>query len=173
MRRKALALLCVAAAGLTTGCSSTEFAIPDKFCEVPVSESSLSPLLPAGGTLKQKYADLKSRPGAACSISVDGQSVLAVNLLYWNRSPEPVNWDSVASTYKHAAKRDVSFQGDAVIGSDHAVVHVDCNSESAYMSFVFYFRGDRVEDTREGYKKLQRFVDDFVPRQTDRYDCIK
>jgi hypothetical protein len=52
-----------------------------------------------------------------------------------------VNWKSVPS--KHAEKGRVSFMGDAVIGSDHAVVRAKCDSPKAYMSFVFYFREDR------------------------------
>lgn len=41
------------------------------------------------------------------------------------------------------------------------------------MSFAVYFSGDRVEDTPLGYKKLLRFINDFVPRETDKFGCTK
>lgn len=41
------------------------------------------------------------------------------------------------------------------------------------MSVVVDFWGDRVEDTLTGYKKLQQFVNDVVPRETKKFDCVK
>ncbi|MFE5375481.1 hypothetical protein [Streptomyces mirabilis] len=167
------ALLCAAMAGMAAGCSSGKLAIPDKFCRVPVEKSSLSSVIPDGDRLKQTYEDLESRPGASCNMSVDGHSVLAVNLLRWDRAPDPVDWDKVGSPYKHAARREVSFPGYASIGSSHAIVQATCNTRTAYMSFVVDFSGDRVENTSTGYKKLQRFIDDFVPQETKKFDCTK
>ena len=155
----------------TVGCAGKDLAIPERFCEVPVAESALSPLVPEGEDLEVEYNELKAQSGAACSLTVDNQSVLAVNLQYWDRPPDPVNWKAVASTSKNAKKRGVSFMGDAVIGSDHAVVQAKCDSPKAYMSFVFHFRGDRVEDAPGGFRKLQRFIDDFVPAETKRFKC--
>ncbi|MFF1835327.1 hypothetical protein ACFVXE_14120 [Streptomyces sp. NPDC058231] len=170
LKHWAVALACVATMGTASGCGSS-LSVPDKFCQVPVKRSALSPLVPEGDALAQKYSESQAQPGAACILSVDDHQVLSVNLLRWDHAPDPVNWKAVASPYKHAAKRDVSFPGGAVIGSDQAVVQANCDSPSAYMSFTFFFRGARVEESAGGYKKLQHFIDDFVPRETKKFDC--
>jgi hypothetical protein len=41
------------------------------------------------------------------------------------------------------------------------------------MTFDLSFSGDRVEDTSTGYKKLQRFINDFVPRETAKFGCTR
>ncbi|MER7001275.1 hypothetical protein [Streptomyces sp. NPDC000410] len=138
-----------------------------------MAKESFSPLLPDGETLEEKHSEFRSRLGAACSVSVDGRKALSVNLLVWDRPADPVDWESLASQHPNAAKREVAFPGDAVIGSDYAVLQAKCDSSPSYMSFVFYFRGDRVEDTPEGYEKLQRFINEFVPPATKRFGCTK
>ncbi|MFJ7944357.1 hypothetical protein ACIQ6K_12025 [Streptomyces sp. NPDC096354] len=171
LRRGVVALICTAVAVATAGCNSKSLAIPVKFCHIPVKKTSLAPLIPNGKDLTQTYADLDSQPGTTCTMKVDGHQILFATVVHWDRSPEPVNWTSVASPYKNAAKRKVSFPGDAVIGSDHAVVQATCNAAASYLSFDIYFAGERVEDTPEGYRKLQRFVEDFVPNETKKWGC--
>ncbi|WP_329572492.1 hypothetical protein [Streptomyces sp. NBC_01361] len=39
------------------------------------------------------------------------------------------------------------------------------------MTFNVQFAGDRVADSSSGYKKLQRFLDDFVPAVTEKVEC--
>ncbi|MFI2432033.1 hypothetical protein [Streptomyces sp. NPDC018693] len=173
MRLRMVALLWMVAAGVSAGCSSTQPSIPSEFCKAPVDKASLSPLIPNGGSIDQQYNENQAQPGAACKLSVGGNQILFVEIARWDRDPEPVDWDTVGSQYKHAAKRDVSFPGHASIGSDRAIVRATCNTSAAYMSFMFFFSGDRVEDTSSGYKKLQHFINDFVPRQTARYKCTE
>ncbi|MFI2432036.1 hypothetical protein [Streptomyces sp. NPDC018693] len=163
--------LCVTTVLATASCGSSTLSIPDEFCRTPTEKSALSPLIPEGENLQQKYKETQARTGAFCTLKVDGHQVLFITIQKYDRKPDPVDWEIVASTYKNAAKRKVSFAGGAVIGSDRGVVQATCDSTSTYMSFAIDFRGDRVEDSAQGYKKLQRFIDDFVPRQTKRYEC--
>ncbi|MFJ5034492.1 hypothetical protein ACIQB5_42060 [Streptomyces sp. NPDC088560] len=153
------------------GCSKTQPSIPDNFCHVPVNNSALASLVPDGDSLEQKYTPFESHPGAQCDLSVDGRGVLSVAVNRWDRAPDPTDWSKVGSPYKYAAQRKVAFPGHASIGSDRAVVEATCNTKTAYVSVVVDFWGDRVENTPTGYKKLQRFVNDFVPRETKKLDC--
>ncbi|SFY50751.1 hypothetical protein STEPF1_04006 [Streptomyces sp. F-1] len=102
---------------------------------------------------------------------MDGRGVLSVSVLRWDRAPEPTDWGKVGSPYKYAAQRKVAFAGYASIGSDHAVVQATCNTRNAYMSVEVDFWGDRVENTPTGYKKLQRFLNSFVPEETKKFGC--
>ncbi|MFI9242380.1 hypothetical protein ACIGXF_07285 [Streptomyces sp. NPDC053086] len=131
----------------------------------------MSALVPDGDSLEQKYTPFASRRGAQCDLSVDGRDVLSVAVRHWDRAPDPTDWDTVGAPYRHAAQRKVAFPGHASIGSDRAVVEAACDTGTGYMSFVVDFWGDRVEDTPEGYRKLQRFVDVFVPEQTKKFGC--
>jgi len=160
-------------AATATGCSDSKLAVPSKFCEVPVHEASLSPLLPESGSLEQTRKEFRSsRTGGTCFIKVDDRVILNVIFELAEGAPQDqFDWKQFEAHYKHAAKRDVAFPGEAVIGADGAVVHAMCDKQSAYMSFVFYFRGDRVDNTPNGYRKLQRFIEDFVPLETSRYRC--
>ncbi|KOV62411.1 hypothetical protein ADK64_24035 [Streptomyces sp. MMG1121] len=169
-----MALMCTAVLAAAAGCSSSTHAtVPTEFCKVPVPKEALSPLIPKDGPVKQTYAALEGQPGAACALSADGHRVLYVDITSWDRAPDPVNWKTEGSTYKFAAERAVSFPGHAAIGSDGAVVQANCTSRNAYMMFGVYFFGDRVENTPTGYKKLQRFVDALVPKETKKFGCTK
>ncbi|MBJ7002726.1 hypothetical protein ACFYOR_34420 [Streptomyces griseofuscus] len=172
-RRTAQLALCGVFVLVMTGCSKTQPGIPDSFCHVPVNHSALSPLVPNGDSLKQKYTPFESHPGAQCDLSVDGRGVLSVAVNRWDRAPDPTDWNKVGTPYKYAAQRKVAFPGHASIGSDRAVVEATCNTRTAYVSVVVDFWGDRVEDTPTGYKKLLRFVNDFVPRETKKFGCTK
>ncbi|MFF0969854.1 hypothetical protein ACWDQO_26855 [Streptomyces sp. NPDC003703] len=170
----AAAVVCAGLLGAAAGCSDTKLAVPDDFCQTSVDHSALSPLLPGSGEVKQTHEDFESpRAGSACTLKVDGHLVLSVNALRSDGKPGPRDWKKVADTYRYAAERDVSFPGTAVIGSDRAVIEALCTKRSAYMSFAVYLYGDRVENTTTGYKKLQRFLDDFVPQVTKRFECTK
>ena len=173
LKRGIMTLLCAVMTGAAVGCSNTQPDIPDKFCQVPVENSSLSPLIPNGDSIKQKYVAAQSKPGAFCQLHVDGHQILFVEMMRWDREPEPTDWNKVGSQYKHAAKRKVTFPGYASIGSDHAIVQATCDTHAGYMSFVVNFSGDRTEDTPTGYKKLQRFINDFVPKETKKFDCTR
>lgn len=174
LRRTATALVCTAVMAAAAGCSgSTQATVPAEFCKVPVPKGALSPLIPKSGSVKQTYTATQAQPGAACALSAGGHRVLYVDITRWDRAPGPVDWKAVASPFKYAAERAVSFPGHAAIGSNRAVVQANCTSRNAYMSFGVYFFGDRVENTPTGYKKLQRFVEALVPRETKKFGCTK
>lgn len=173
-RRSGVAFLVLTAmVGTVAGCGNGQPAIPEEFCRVPVGKSSLQPLIPNGDSIKQKYVAAQSKPGAFCHLYVDGHQVLFVTMMRWDRVPEPTDWSKVGARYKYAAQREVAFPGHASIGSHHAIVQATCDKRTAYMSFVVDFSGDRVEGTAGGYKKLQRFINDFVPRETQKFDCTR
>lgn len=169
--RTAQLAFCGAVVLMVAGCSKTQPNVPANFCHVPVDNSVLAPLVPNGDSLEQKYTPFESHPGAQCDLSVDGRGVLSVAVRRWDRAPDPTDWNKVGSPYKYAAQRKVTFPGHASIGSGRAVVEATCNTRNAYVSIVVDFWGDRVEDTPTGYKKLQRFVNDFVPRETKKFHC--
>ncbi|MER6067563.1 hypothetical protein ABT187_01645 [Streptomyces sp. NPDC001817] len=164
-------ILSVTVMGTAAACSEKSIAIPDDFCRVPVQ--TLSPLVPDGDSLKQDYTALEARPGAACNLWVDSHNVLSANVTLWDRAPDPTNWNEVGNQYKYVAQRKVAFAGHAAIGSDHAMVEATCSTHTGYLSVSLSLSGDRVEDTPTGYKKLQRFIDDFVPKETKKFDCTK
>ncbi|MFF8995857.1 hypothetical protein ACF09H_39205 [Streptomyces sp. NPDC014983] len=164
-------LLCTGVIAAAAGCGSDHAAVPAEFCKVPVSQAALTPLVPQGGSVKQTYTAWDGRPGAVCALGADGHKVLYVATVRWDRAPDPVDWKAVASRFKYAAGRDVSFPGHAVIGSNGAVVQATCASRAGYVSFDVDFSGARVENSPGGYRKLQRFLNDFVPRETKKFDC--
>ncbi|WP_190181488.1 hypothetical protein [Streptomyces naganishii] len=164
-----VAIICASVMGTATACSKKSLAIPDNFCHVPVQ--TLSPLVPDGDSLKQDYRALEATPGAACNLWVDGHNILYADVTLSTRAPEPTNWNKVGTQYKHVAQRKVAFPGHAAIGSDHAIVEATCSKNTGYLTVSLYFFGDRVDDTPTGYKKLLRFVDDFVPKQTKKFGC--
>lgn len=88
----------------------------------------------------------------------------------WDRAPDPTDRKGSAP-YRYAAERPVSFPGHAAIGSDGASVRATCTSRTGYLTFGISFFGDRVENTPNGYKKLRPFIDDFVPKQTQKFGC--
>ncbi|MFI2204117.1 hypothetical protein ACH47Z_25700 [Streptomyces sp. NPDC020192] len=173
-RRGAVALMCTAVLAAAAGCSSnTHATVPAEFCKVPVPKEALSPLIPNDGSVKQTYTALEGQSGAACALSAGGHRVLYVDITRSDRALDPADWKPGAVPHKYAAERAVSFPGHAAIGSDGAVVQANCTSRNAYMVFGVDFFGDRVENTPTGYKKLQRFIDAFVPGETKKFGCTK
>ncbi|MEV6838642.1 hypothetical protein AB0N17_29710 [Streptomyces sp. NPDC051133] len=164
------ALLCGIVMAAAVGCS-TRATVPADFCKVSVPKRALSPLIPDNGSVKQTYTALEGQQGAGCALSAGGNRVLFVAITRWDRTPDPADWKASAAPYKYAAERAVSFPGHAAIGSNGAVVRATCTSRTAYMSFGVDFFGDRVENTPTGYKKLQSFVNEFVPRETKKFHC--
>ncbi|MBO1334126.1 hypothetical protein [Streptomyces sp. VRA16 Mangrove soil] len=160
-------LICAGAAG----CSSEDLAIPNELCKIPVSKSALSPLLPSGDELQQSYETLQSQTGATCLVKVDGKVVISATILKYEKKPEPVDWPAVAKKYGNAATRDMPFPGAGVIGSDRAIVEAHCDKGSSYMDFNIRLSGEGIDESPKGYKKLQRFVNDFVPAQTKKFGC--
>ncbi|UWE13346.1 hypothetical protein [Actinacidiphila bryophytorum] len=73
--------------------------------------------------------------------------------------------------FAYAAERPVPFPGHAVTGSNRASIQATCVSSESYISFAIYFSRDRVENTPTGYRKLLRFVNDFVPKETKKFNC--
>ncbi|MFB8177730.1 hypothetical protein ACFC8N_17040 [Streptomyces sp. NPDC055966] len=169
-RRKVAALLCGTVMAAAAGCS-THATVPADFCKVPVPKAALSPLIPDNGSVKQTYTALEAQQGAGCALSVGGHRVLYVDIMRWDRAPDPADWSGADAPFEYAAERSVPFPGHAAIGSNGATVRATCTSRTAYMTFGVYFFGDRVENTPTGYKKLQRFVNDFVPRETKKFHC--
>ncbi|MER6027920.1 hypothetical protein [Streptomyces sp. NPDC001851] len=165
-----VALLCGVVMAAAAGCS-THATVPADFCKVPVSKAALSPLIPDNGSVKQTYTALEAQQGAGCALSAGGNRVLFVAITRVDRAPDPADWSAADPPFKNAAERAVSFPGHAAIGSNGATVLATCTSRTAYMTFGIDFFGDRVENTPTGYKKLQRFVNDFVPRETKKFHC--
>ncbi|MFD3474519.1 hypothetical protein [Streptomyces sp. NPDC058695] len=164
------ALFLAALAMTTTGCGSG-YAVPETFCDAAVQKDDLSPLLPEGENLKNKRVKARSKPGAFCSLSVDGTRILYVAYQHDDAPLLPENRRAVIQRLERAAARNVSFPGQAVIGSNGAEVSAKCGDPTPYLTFNVQFAGDRVEDSSSGYKKLQRFLDDFVPAVTKKVEC--
>ncbi|NGO73857.1 hypothetical protein [Streptomyces boncukensis] len=174
-RQVVASLLCVATTVVAAGCSENKLSTPEAFCQIPVAKDSLSPLLPKEGNLKQKRSPITEpglkREGALCNIQVDSQRILYASVLHYSEKPEPMNWKAAASPYNHAARRKVSFPGTAMIAPGNATIRAKCDSTSEYMQFVLDLNGERVNDSPTGYKKLQKFANDFVPNATKKYGC--
>ncbi|MFI9777626.1 hypothetical protein ACIHCV_23430 [Streptomyces sp. NPDC051956] len=164
------ALFLVALALTATGCGSG-FTVPETFCDAVVKKDDLSPLLPEGEKLKNKRMKARSKPGAFCSLSVDGTRILYVAYQHDDAPLLPENRRAVIQRLERAATRKVSFPGEAIIGSNGAEVSAKCIDPTPYLTFDVQFAGERVEDSSSGYKKLQRFLDDFVPAVTEHLEC--
>lgn len=171
-RRTAL-LLCAAALTTATACSGSNprATVPEEFCKVPASKTALSPLIPDRGPVRQTYDAYASMGGAGCTLTAGGKQVLFVVIARWDHAPDPGDWKEYDERYKYAVERPVSFPGRAVIGSDRALVQATCASPKSYISFNVSFSGDRVEDSAIGFEKLLRFVNDFVPQETKKFNC--
>ncbi|MFG3366008.1 hypothetical protein ACIPWY_18045 [Streptomyces sp. NPDC090032] len=169
MRRLAAATLCVAVGMGAAGCGKS-LAVPKDFCGVPARETTLAPLLPEGEHLKNWQAE---PPGAYadCSLQVDGTQILDVTVRRIEDQLAPEDWRAATKRFSQAAGRNMNFPGTAVIGSDGALVSADCGTPSSYLTFSISFHGDRVEHSGTGYKKLQRFLDEFVPAVTKKVEC--
>lgn len=174
-RRAAAAAVCAAVLAAAAGCSGSPRAVvPEKFCEVPVSEAALAPLLPEHGKVSQTYGGGKNPPGAGCALTVGGRQALAASFGRTDHAPDPVDWSKGGELWgwaPYAEERPVSFPGHAVIGPDRAEVRAYCTSPTSYMGFEIDLLGEKVEDTPTGYKKLLRFVNDFVPNATKKFGC--
>jgi hypothetical protein len=167
-RRGAAAAACAAGLLAAAGCSGgNEASVPDGFCEVPVARSALAPLVPEHGKVAQTYAGGKAEGYGACHLTSAGKAVLVVNFYTPGNAPDPDGWKKPGDT----AERPVSFLGHADITGDSAVVRADCVSPDKYMTFVISASGERVDRSPTGYRKLQRFVDDFVPKVTEKFGC--
>lgn len=158
-------------ASAISGCGG-KAAVPGEFCGVPVQKESLARLLPDGESLKNWHADLQAVPGMACSISIDGTRILYTSVQQYSHAPEPLD-PKLDLNYRNGKKRQVSFRGEAFIGSDGSVVAATCDDPNSYLSVVVKLAGSRVEDTPDGYKKIQPFIEDLVPREAKKYGCTK
>lgn len=76
LKRGAPALVLASAVVAISGCNSKNLSIPDEFCRTPMKQGTLSPLVPEGNSLTQKYEEASARPGAFCKMSVDGHQIL-------------------------------------------------------------------------------------------------
>lgn len=162
----------IALSGALTGCSKN-MAIPKDFCSVPVNGSTLSPLLPDGEQVKKTREDPLEAGlrNTYCYLGVDGVRVLSVTVRQIDKPLPPEDWKNATSYYRMAAERRMTFPGRAVIGADGALVVAKCGSPTAYILFDVDFYGGRVENTQAGYKKLQRFLEDFTPAVTKKLRC--
>ncbi|MGW6397459.1 hypothetical protein [Streptomyces sp. NPDC055134] len=151
------------------GCGKS-LAVPKNFCGVPAQEATLAALLPDGEHLKNWQAQ---PPGAYadCALQVDGTQILDVTIRQAEDQPAPEDWRTATKRFSQGARRSIDFPGTAVVGSDGALVSAECGTPSSYLTFNVSFHGDRVEDSGSGYKKLQRFLDDFVPAVTKKVGC--
>ncbi|WP_133305649.1 hypothetical protein [Streptomyces sp. AcE210] len=75
----------------------------------------------------------------------------------------PENRSAVIQRLERATARNMSFPGEAVTGSNVAEVSAKCGDPAPHLTFNVLLAGDRAEDAGSGDKKLQRFLDDFVP----------
>lgn len=106
-----------------------------------------------------------------CDLNVDGERVLAITIRQIDDNLPTEDWKRATKQFTHASRRTVSFPGTAVIGSDGALATAVCGSPTKYVYFDVRFFGDRVEKNSQGYKKLQRFLEDFAPAITKEAKC--
>ncbi|NEB82429.1 hypothetical protein G3I40_45560 [Streptomyces sp. SID14478] len=170
-RNAVVAVTMTIAAVAATGCTSESYAFPKTFCGVEVGKSTLSPLLPDGKKLQNQQ--LEPTPSEFdCSLHVDGTQVLDTSIRRISNPLQPEDWKTALSKFTKASKRDVPYPGIAVIGANGARITAQCSgSPSDFLLFNVTFAGDRVEDSAAGVKKLQNFLDEYVPAMTKHLDC--
>lgn len=142
--------------------------IPDTFCGVPANKAAISALIPKGKSVRQDYDQGHFRAG--CSLDVDDNVALDVLVTYWDQAPSKFRWSRFERPFK-LVERDVSFSGAMKTGGDDALVRADCDKPDAYMTFDISISGNHLDELPSGYKKMQRFVDDLVPKETKKYHC--
>ncbi|WP_438292525.1 hypothetical protein [Streptomyces sp. HUAS TT7] len=152
---------------VATGCS-TSIDIPKTFCDVPVRSDSLSPLLPSEGEVRASKGELRD---TICDLSVGGIQTLSIRIAKIDKQLPPEDWTNAMAEYTRGARRTTTFPSTAVIGGNGALITANCGSPSAYVLFDVYFTGEQVEDSEAGVKKLQRFLEDFVPNVTKKLGC--
>ncbi|WP_406148060.1 hypothetical protein [Streptomyces sp. NBC_01012] len=171
-RRAAASITPVALAVTVTSCSSDSLAVPEKFCGHSVETSTLSPLLPASGSVKTRQ-DGEPEPGLNCELLVDNTKVLTSIIRAIDSPLPPEDWETALSLYDRAQKQTTSFHGVAVIGADGARVTAKCDESapSKFLLFNIQLRKDHVKKTDEDIKDVEHFVNDFVPGMTKQLKC--
>ncbi|MFC0599531.1 hypothetical protein [Streptomyces palmae] len=119
--------------------------------------------------------DSETLPGAFCNIVIDGKRILFVEIHYVEnpRDLDLKDLNRPPEGFENAAMRKPPLPGKAAVGSNGGVVWVKCDEPGALFTLSMYFGGDEVEDSPEGYKKLQRFLDEFTPKVAKKYGCTK
>ncbi|MGW2818864.1 hypothetical protein [Streptomyces sp. NPDC001415] len=172
LKKASIPLLALALSA--TGCGAKGVAVPTGFCGVSLKEESLRPLLPDGENLKNWKADLQATVGMTCSISVDKKHVLSASVQYFkDRMPEPVDMDILKVNLKNAAKIKATFRGETYVGSNGALIYAACDAPNSYLDVSVDVTGSPVETAPDGYKKIQPFIEDLVPREAKKYGCTK
>ena len=170
-RRRAAALPAVVVLAAATGCTvGSHERIPGEICEIPVSKAALAPLIPEDGKIRQTHHTFTDGSGGDCRLSADRRFVLVMDIVRWD-NVVPKNVGGFSKTVHYAAERPVSFPDYAIVGSNGAQTRTTCTSGKTSMTVEIDFLGDRVENTPTGYKKLLRFVDEFVPQVTKKFGC--
>ncbi|WP_406103890.1 hypothetical protein OG698_17270 [Streptomyces sp. NBC_01003] len=174
VRQGAALLASVVITASATACTSSNegLDVPGKFCGAPVKKSVLSPLLPEGKDLEAQQSGSEATE-ILCSLHVDGVQVLTSTIRTTDQPLPPEDWNTALAKYSKAKKREVSFAGAAVIGANGARATAKCqpDASSAFLIFNIDLQGDQIDNSQSGVKKLQGFLENYVPAMTKYLDC--
>ncbi|MFE9412558.1 hypothetical protein ACFYN0_27755 [Streptomyces sp. NPDC006704] len=166
---RVLVIAVILAEAAATGCSSKGIDMPNAFCDVPLQSAALAPLLPTEGEVKTRKDVVP--PNSYCDLSVVGKWNLNVRITDLDKKLPPEDWANALAKFSSSGRRDASFRGLSVIGGDGALVMADCVSPSPYVLFDVALAGKPVDKSAAGAKKLQDFLEDFVPAMTRKIGC--
>ena len=166
---RALVVAVILAEAATTGCSSKGIDVPKAFCDVPLRGAAVAPLLPTEGEVETRKNAVP--PNLYCDLSVVGKWNLNVRIADIDKRLPPEDWANALAEFSSSGRRDARFRGLSVIGGDGALVTADCTSPSPYVLFDVALAGKSVDKSAAGAKKLQTFLEDFVPAVTRKMGC--
>ncbi|WP_406507477.1 hypothetical protein [Streptomyces sp. NBC_00212] len=152
---------------VVSGCSKG-IDMPKSFCDVAVRGDSLAPLLPSEGEVAVSKGELRD---VICNLSVDGIQTLNVRISKIDKQLPAEDWANAISEFAQAGRRRTAFPGIAVIGANGALITANCGSPAAYVQFDVKLTGKQVQSSEAGAKKVQAFLEDFVPNVTKKLGC--
>lgn len=162
---------------------SDPYALPKRFCSVPVDRAALEPLLPEGEELRQSsepVARVRGRDELGnyeriyCRLWVDDVRIVGLTLSPSEdaQGVHPEDWTNALADLRAAREaRDLPFPGRAVVGADEAFVQARCAKR--YYGLVLSITVDdrHQPDSGTARRSLERYLHDFVPKAMSASGC--
>ncbi|MDF0371854.1 hypothetical protein OM788_001687 [Streptomyces sp. KA12] len=170
-RTSAAALLCGLSL-LAAGCSGgREYTLPKDLCGVPVSEKSISPLLPEGKKLVVQGDPLVDMSGM-CFVAVDSRKGVVVGAEKTDRFYDPMG-ELVEYKFTNRKKMDpLPFDGAGAMGDTNFVISAPCGTPDVPHLTVSVSVGDRAEEDVDRRRAgMEAFALAFVPSVKKELAC--
>lgn len=164
-----------------TAQNSDSYSLPARFCSVATDAKAFAPLLPTGEaieedsdplTVLQERDALGNTEDAYCRLAVDKRLSVDVVIRASERERDihPEDYETALAKLDSAREStNPSFPGRAVVGSHEAFVRATCARR--FHSLVVDLEITGPPGNSESQQRMQRWVDDFIPKIMDKTGC--